>query len=195
MNRLAAVIRGLAFVVLFTFALGFALFLREARTMTPDETARADAIVVLTGGEERVVTGVRLLKNGKGRRLLISGVNPGVPPADIAAAAGASAELFNCCIDTGAEALDTIGNAQETARWAALNAYDSLIVVTNDYHMPRALLELQAAMPDTRLLAYAVPTEGPFSETAEARRWLQEYAKYAAVFVRVRAAGLRDALD
>ncbi|MFW6413166.1 MAG: YdcF family protein, partial [Oceanicaulis sp.] len=145
------------------------------------------------GGEGRVVTGVRLLKNGKGRRLLISGVNPGVPPADIAAAAGAPAELFNCCIDTGDLARDTIGNAIETARWAASNDYSALIVVTNDYHMPRALLELQAAMPDTRLIAYAVPASGPFSSSHEARRWLQEYAKYLAVFVRVHANALRDA--
>lgn len=187
-----AAIRLSAFIALLTLALGFALFIREARSITPDPATSADAIVVLTGGDSRVVTGVRLLEDGKGRRLLISGVNPGVPAADIAAAAGAPPELFACCIDTGDQAANTIGNAAETAHWARAHGYDSLIVVTNDYHMPRALLELQAAMPDTRLVAWAVPADGPFSSGAEARRWMQEYVKYAAVFVRVHAAPARQ---
>ena len=111
---------------------------------------------------------------------------------DIARAAGAPAELFNCCIDTGEEALNTRGNALEAASWVGRNRYSTVIVVTNDFHMPRALLELQAAMPDTRLIAYAAPTPPPWSSPGEARRWLQEYAKYAAVFVRERI-GVMDA--
>ncbi len=188
MTRFTLVLRALAFVVLVAFVTGFALFIREARTLTLDSDVRADAIVVLTGGEGRVVTGVDLLKDGRGRRLLISGANPGSPPEDIARAAGAPLALFECCIDTGDEAADTRGNATETATWAARNGYASLIIVTNDYHMPRALLELQAAMPDTRLIAYPVRAPSPWSSAGEARRWMQEYAKYAAVYARERTA-------
>ncbi len=182
--------RTLAFVVLITFAAGFALFVREARSFTPAGPVQADAIVVLTGGPNRVATGVELLEADQGTRLLISGVNPGSPVADIASAAGASDALFACCVDVGPTAADTEGNALETAAWASEHDYDRLIVVTSDYHMPRALLELQAAMPDTRLIAHAVPAPAPWRNPDEARRWLTEYVKYAAVFVRERISGL-----
>lgn len=177
------------FVILVAAVTGFALFVSEARSHGAIEEAQADAVVVLTGGPGRVSTAVTLLEAQRGARLLISGVNPGSPVEDIAAAAGASQALFACCVDVGPEAADTIGNAAETARWAASRGYDSLIVVTSDYHMPRALLELQAAMPDTRLTAYAVPAPAPWSSASEARRWLTEYFKYAAVFGRERLAG------
>lgn len=187
-------LRTLAFVLLLAFLLGFALFVREARAFKPAASPSADAIVVLTGGPGRVATGVALLEAEKGERLLISGINPGSPVADIASAAGASQALFACCVDVGADAADTEGNALETAGWASERGYDSLIVVTSDYHMPRALLELQAAMPDTRLVAHAVAAPAPWSAPDEARRWLTEYVKYAAVYVRERLAG-RSAPD
>jgi uncharacterized SAM-binding protein YcdF (DUF218 family) len=186
MTRFATLLRLTAFIILVALVTGFVVYVHEARSLMRDERTQADGIVALTGGEGRVRTAVTLLRDGRGGRLLISGVNPGSPPEDIAAAAGAPAELFNCCIDTGEEALDTRGNALEASAWVSDNGYDTVIVVTNDFHMPRALLELQAAMPDTRLIAYAAPTPPPWAGPGEARRWLQEYVKYAAVFVRDR---------
>ncbi|WP_439636498.1 YdcF family protein [Oceanicaulis sp.] len=175
-----------AFILLTAFVVGFALFVRQARTFTPELTVNAEAIVVLTGGPNRVSTATALLRDGSGGRLLISGVNPDSPPADIAAAAGASEDLFECCVDIGLQAADTMGNAAETAAWARSHGYEHLIVVTSDYHMPRALLELQAAMPDVRLSAYGVPAPAPWSGGHEARRWMVEYVKYAAVYGRER---------
>ncbi|KAA5803943.1 YdcF family protein [Alkalicaulis satelles] len=181
--------RLIAFVALFAFATGFALFLNEARGYGPDPLVSAPGAVVLTGGGGRVATGVELLQSGQAGRLLISGVNPGSPPADIAAAAGAPDDLFDCCVDFGLEAANTAGNAIETAAWARERGYGAILVITSDYHMPRALLELRAAAPDLDLIAYGVSAPAPWSSTAQARRWLQEYLKYAAVFARERAAG------
>ncbi len=183
-------LRTFAFVMLVAFLAGFALFVREARSFNPPEETTADGIVVLTGGPNRVATGVQLLEAERGSRLLISGVNPGSPVSDIASAAGASQALFECCVDVGPTAADTEGNAVETAAWASRQGYGELIVVTSDYHMPRALLELQAAMPDTRFIAHAVPAPAPWQNLDEARRWLTEYVKYAAVFGRERVTGL-----
>ena len=188
-------LRTLAFVILLAFAVGFALFVREARSFAPDARPSADGIVVLTGGPNRVATGVELLEAERGNRLLISGVNPGSPVSDIASAAGASQALFACCVDVGPTAADTEGNAVETAAWASANGYAQVIVVTSDYHMPRALLELQAAMPQTQLIAYAVPAPAPWDSLDEARRWLTEYVKYAAVYGRERLAGLASSSD
>lgn len=182
-------LRTLAFVILIAFVSGFGLFIREARSIASGSMAEADGIVVLTGGPNRVATGVELLEAGRAERLLISGVNPGSPVSDIASAAGASEALFACCVDVGPTAADTEGNALETAAWVAERGYARLIVVTSDYHMPRALLELQAAMPDTRLIAHAVPAPVPWTNLDEARRWLTEYVKYAAVYGREHITG------
>jgi uncharacterized SAM-binding protein YcdF (DUF218 family) len=192
---MARLFRTAAFILLVSFAAGFVLFVREARSFSPSGDVSADAIVVLTGGPGRVSTGVSLLEAGRGERLLISGINPGSPIADIAAAAGASQTLFECCVDVGPTAADTEGNAVETAAWARSRGYGALIVVTSDYHMPRALLELQAAMPDTRLEAYGVAAPEPWQSADEARRWLTEYVKYAAVYGRERVMGLFSAAD
>lgn len=192
MRGLASLLRLSAFVVLIATVTGFALFVREARSFGPDASARADALVVLTGGPGRVATGVALLQDARGERLLISGINPGSPVADIAAAAGVSVEEFECCVDVGPDAADTSGNASETAAWASRNGYGHLIVVTSDYHMPRALLELQAAMPDTQLTAYGVPAPAPWTSVEQSRRWATEYFKFAAVYIRERWAGLRS---
>ena len=77
-----------------------------------------------------------------------------------------SNRLFNCCVDLGFEAEDTVGNAQEIAAWADAKGYDSLIVVTSDYHMPRALTEIRAAAPGVELTAYAVETLTPYLEAS-----------------------------
>lgn len=189
MSGVLGLARFLAFVALFTLAAGFALFVREARSLGPDPAAQAAGVVVLTGGGGRVATGVELLQAGRAERLLISGVNPGSPPADIAAAAGAPTAIFDCCVDIGLEASNTAGNALEIAAWARARSYRAIIVVTSDYHMPRALLELHAAAPELALIAHGVPAPGPLTSPAQGRRWLQEYLKYVAVFVREGASG------
>ena len=181
-----SMLRLIGFGLVVAFIVGFGLFLGEARQYRADPAVSAQGIVVLTGGRDRVASAVELLNAGRGERLLISGVHPESSPSDIAAATGASASLFECCVDTGMAAQNTIGNAQETAQWVSARGYAQVIVVTNDYHMPRALLELQSALPDTELIAYGVVSELPYQSMMAARRWLNEYLKYIAVYARVR---------
>lgn len=177
-------IRFAAFALVIAAVTGFALFVRAGLSHAGEGNDRADAIVALTGGEGRVATGVAILAEGRGERLLISGSNPEVTMNAIRAAAGAPPALFDCCVDIGVEAANTVGNAEETARWAATHGYDRLIIVTSDFHMPRALLELKAAMPDHELLPHGVSTPPPWSDMRAARRWLQEYLKFSAVYAR-----------
>lgn len=173
-----------AFAFVIAFLVGFAIFSREATGHGPQDGVRGDALVVFTGGVDRIPTAVRLLDEGRGARLLISGVNPDVPLDEIREASGASPQLFACCIDTGAQAADTVGNATETADWARANAFNRLIVVTSDYHMPRALMELRTALPEGEFVAYGVRGPPPWTSARAARRWLQEYLKYLAVYAR-----------
>ena len=106
-----------------------------------------DAIVVLTGGSERISTGVQLLSRGLGRTLFVSGVHQGVDLRDMLRAARLEPSTLECCIVLGYEAGDTVGNAAETAAWMRSRSYESLRLVTSNYHMRRSLLEFGMAMP------------------------------------------------
>ena len=173
------------FIAGLIWLVGLFAFAHRVRELTPaDDPARADAIVALTGpSSERVNTAIRLLEQGKGERVLISGVNREVRRQELRELTPGSSRLFNCCVDLGFEAEDTVGNAQEIAAWARAKGYDDLIVVTSDYHMPRSLVEIRGALPGVRLTPYAVST--PSLDNARwwraavtARRMTLEYMKY-----------------
>jgi uncharacterized SAM-binding protein YcdF (DUF218 family) len=172
------------------FAAGFGLFASHISGMaTPKNLPRADAIIVLTGGQARIDAGLDLLKSGKGSRLLISGVNPVADRDELRAATGADKTLFSCCVDIDHAALDTIGNAEESAKWVRSHQYGSIILVTNNYHMPRSLLEMGRYIGDADLQPYPVVNtrldNGEWMTKPDALRVLfTEYNKYLVALVR-----------
>ena len=178
-------------ILVLIWTIGLFAFADRVRGYAPAaEPARADAIVALTGpSAERVNAAIRLLEQDKGQRVLISGVNREVRRQELRALTPGSNRLFNCCVDLGFEAETTNGNAQEIAAWARARGYDSLIVVTSDYHMPRSILELRSAAPDLELTPYAVSTPSLdnsrwWRAAVTARRMTLEYVKYLAVLGR-----------
>jgi uncharacterized SAM-binding protein YcdF (DUF218 family) len=126
----------------------------------PDEVADSvtttDAIVVLTGGSERVATGLQLLAADKAQRALISGVHPGVAVSELLRLAGAAQQPIETRIDAGYGARDTAGNAAETADWMHARGYRSLRLVTGNYHMPRSLFEFHCVLPNARVVPHPV---------------------------------------
>jgi uncharacterized SAM-binding protein YcdF (DUF218 family) len=182
----------IAFVVA---TVGFVGFLSQLRGVEVKPARNADGIVVLTGGSSRVSDAMELLAAGYGKRLLISGVHPTNAASDISRSLPDNQSLLRCCVDLDHSAVNTRSNAAETRRWAKERGFKSLIVVTSNYHMPRAIVELSHAMPDIALIPFAVVgdkwrdepwwTSGPTF-----RLLLSEYAKYVAVELRVRLAGL-----
>ncbi|MBO0763726.1 MAG: YdcF family protein [Hyphomicrobiaceae bacterium] len=156
---------------LLAFAAGFVLFARTVAGYVPDDPQRADAIVVLTGGELRLAAGAKLLKEGLGARLLISGVNPRTSPEDLRRASGLPVRLFSTRVDIDYAAHTTTGNANETKAWAKSNGYAKLIVVTSAYHMPRSLMELRRTMPDIMLVPHPVVS----NKVHAARWWMDPY--------------------
>ncbi len=150
----------------------------------------ADGIVALTGGDKRLLEAMKLLAQGKGHRLLISGVNPDVSETAIRGLFDNSDQLFDCCVDLDRSAADTMGNAQQTAQWVLKNSYTSLIVVTANYHMPRSLLEFHQAMPEIKLIPYPIESDqieisGWWYQPNTARVLTSEYNKYLISFVRL----------
>ncbi|OUR76137.1 hypothetical protein A9Q83_15085 [Alphaproteobacteria bacterium 46_93_T64] len=119
----------------------------------------ADGIVVLTGTPARLNMGFDLLKNGAGKRILISGVNRQVSKETLRLALGESENVMSCCVDIGHIARDTVGNAYEASLWASENKFNSLIIVTSAYHMPRSLVEMNRQMPEKPLFALAAKND------------------------------------
>jgi len=121
-----------------------------------DPDSRTDAIVVLTGGSDRVATGLRLLAENKADCVFISGVAPGVEVGQVMRLAGSPSRALEDRIEAGHGARDTEGNAEETAAWIHERGYRSLRLVTAAYHMPRSLLEFQALLPEVRVVPHPV---------------------------------------
>lgn len=159
-----------AFLVIL-WGLGFALFMMSLGK--PEEGRTTDAIVVLTGGNGRMDRGLTLMRLRAAKRMLVSGVDPKVRRSELAARYPDARDVFGCCVDLGHEAIDTISNAQETAAWVREHHYRTVRLVTSDWHMPRARLELSYALGrDIELIGDPVATNPRFGTL------LIEYHKY-----------------
>lgn len=181
----------LLIIVALVWAVGLLAFGARVERSTPaEEPPVSDAVVALTGASTlRLEAAVKLLENGKGRRLLVSGVNPKATRGDIKSVTKAQKPIYDCCVDLDYTAADTAGNAEQIADWTRSKGYRSLIVVTADYHMPRAMLEVRAALPGVKLTAYPVATETLdasrwWADGVQARRMAIEYCKYLAILAR-----------
>ena len=167
-------------------AAGFAHFLALAAAGPAEPERPTDGIAVLTGGAERVETGLRLLREGRARVLLVSGVHRDVTLADLAHRAAMGPGDLAGRVTLGHEATSTRGNAAEIAAWARAEHLDSIRVVTAGYHMPRALLELRRALPEVALLPHPMlpATLRDAGAAGRLRTWsllVREYLKYLAV--------------
>lgn len=151
-------IRRVLAVIGLAWALGFAAFMLLLGE--PAGATRTDAIVVPTGGAGRIDRGVALLRAKAAGRMLVTGVGSGVRRADLARTNRAPPAIFACCVDLGVDAVDTRSNAAETARWVRDHRYRSIRLVTSDWHMARARMELGAALDDdVTIIGDGVPTE------------------------------------
>ncbi|MPT47948.1 MAG: YdcF family protein [Sphingobium sp.] len=157
--------------ILLLYALGFAWF--SIWLPQPLDLRSTDAIVVLTGGAGRIDRGLALLQEGAAKKMLISGVDRSVRPHELALRYKAPEKLFECCITLGREAIDTRSNAIETAHWLERRGYDTVRLITSDWHMRRAAFELRQTLPREVVLVYdAVPTRPSLSTL------FREYNKY-----------------
>ncbi len=141
------------------WTLGFAVFVARLPAPSADKPRFADGVVVYTGGGgARISAAMDIFANGAGERLLISGVHPGTSRERLSEFWRGEPARFDCCVDLGHEALSTEGNAGELKGWAQTHRYKKIILVTSEYHMPRAIISTRAKMKDAELTPFAVPS-------------------------------------
>ncbi|MGL4314546.1 MAG: YdcF family protein [Sphingomonas sp.] len=150
-------IRNAIGLVALAWVLGFAWFMLALPG--PADDRRTDAIVVPTGWPGRIDRGLALMQAHRAQRMLVTGVAPGVRPTELAAKYHVSPDLFACCVDLGRQAIDTRSNAEETAQWVRAHHYRSVRLVTSDWHLRRAQLELTHVLgSDVTVIGDGVPT-------------------------------------
>lgn len=159
-----------------------------------DPDTPTDAIVVLTGGSDRLATGLGLLAEGRAQKLFVSGVYRGVEVAELLRLSRQAPEWLRCCIAVGYDAGDTAGNARETAAWMAEEGFTSLRLVTANYHLRRSLIEFARAMPKSEVVPHPVfppgfKLQGWWRWPGTARLLVVEYNKYLAALARSLIAG------
>ncbi len=152
--------------------LWFCLTIPSEQTLPLDR--QIDAIVVFTGSSGRIHAGLKALEAGIGERLLVSGVNPELAPALIRSTLPGDSRLVSCCIDLGRVARDTEGNAAEAVAWAQQHGYQTIMLVTTDWHMRRSLVEMSRHKERPKLFAAPVKSDASF------KRLVIEYNKFLA---------------
>ena len=162
-------IRRIVSALVLLWALGFVVFAVDLPRPAGDDYT--DGIVVLTGGPGRVRRGIDVLAARHAQRMLVSGVDRRVRPADIAETYHVAPGLL-ARIDLGSSAVDTRSNALETRRWIADHHYRSIRLVTTDWHMRRARFELRQVLRGVTVVPDAVPGEPDLAGL------LREYHKY-----------------
>lgn len=177
-------------VAALVLTVGFLWFAINIQTEDTQLAGKADGIVVLTGAASRIPDAIELLAAERGKRLLITGVHRATSATEIARLTPLYSKYFTCCIDLDKSALNTFGNALETRRWAREHNFNSLIIVTSNWHMPRAMAELAHQLPDTALIAYPVMSEKvktePWWQSFDTTRFLfAEYLKYLFALTRM----------
>ncbi len=192
MRILALIVLFILATVLLVAGWDFSRFIARAdRAVQPDPPLNAEAVTALTGAADARIISAIQLADSLDLPVLISGVNIDTTPADIARIANVAQPQIDCCVTLGKAAATTEGNGAETADWARRNKVTRIIVVTSEYHMDRALLELQRAMPEGVFIPHAVTTTKVrpgdwYTDATTAKLLVEEWIKF-------RLAGLRGA--
>lgn len=166
------------------WCVGFLVYLVVVFNIAPpNPLPPADGIVALTGGDDRIGEALSLLARHEAPLMLISGVAKGTYLGDFTEDDQLAATDYASDITVGHIATTTHQNGLETAIWARAHHMRSLVIVTADYHMPRALLEIHRALPGAQLIPYPVRPPAMRQRLTSGTLLLlaEEYSKYLVV--------------
>ena len=167
--------------------IGFAIFCVYAFSLQSESNKPKDAVVVLTGGSNRIGTAIDVFKKHHAKYMLISGVNKKVTKEKLL---NGLSETEQEKITLGYEAENTVGNAQEINNWIQDKDVSSILLITSFYHMPRSIFEIGRKNPALKIAPWPVfPTEFDQSvewiKTRYAWQLLLEYHKF--IFVQFKS--------
>lgn len=190
MNRFGKLITAILLIIslpIIIWASGFIIYLGTITSMTePATITKTDAIIVLTGGSNRVTRGLDLLAQGQAHALLISGVHKDVKLKELFALWGYDKNPPACCITLGHNANTTLGNALEARSWVLENNVRSVRLITATYHMPRAMVEFRQVLPSLTIIQH--PVQPDHFSVKTKNFWMlamREYHKLAASMGRI----------
>lgn len=175
-----------AFFILLLLIYGFISFVNNIPRSADNNEIKADAIVILTGGSERMSKGIELLNLDKAEKLFVSGVGRETNISSLLINSGRLPDNIQSIMDKielGYDAKNTCGNALETANWARSNGFKDIILVTSNYHAARSAAEFRRNAPDLNLIVHPVFPEGlnldKWWQDEPTRKFLiMEYIKY-----------------
>lgn len=171
----------LAAGILLLAALGGAWPHVMARRLPRPSARSADAVFVLTGGENRIAAGYRAWREGVGREFYILGAARGLRPEQLLPGRPALSAADAARIHVEGWSENTLENAISAKSVAASRGFRNVVLVTSDYHLPRAFLAVRKFLPpDVALSAISVPSawNGAGAAVRSLRRFFVEGWKY-----------------
>jgi len=142
-----------------------------------------DSIVVLTGDKFRISKGMEILSNGIGEKLLLSGVNKNIELINIKNEFPKYNNFFDCCVDIDNISSNTFENSRETFLWLEKNKYNSLLIVSSDYHMPRVKLEFERFFKTENTYYHPVNSNNDVNAIGKIKKLFLEYVKYMRTYI------------
>ncbi len=175
------------FFMISTFILFFIAlsdFKENILSFTKYDKKESPNIVILTGGTNRIKDGLKIIKDfrkskKRSYKILVSGTGIGFTKNSLKNQLGSNFDpkLIQCCIDLDNVSKNTITNASETFKWTQKNDIKEFILITSNYHLPRAYLEFKNIMPNLNIHTYAITPK-----KHEIENWLNSYQTFGLVF-------------
>ena len=122
---------------------------------------KSSNIVILTGGTNRIKDGLKIVNKFEksstfNSKILVSGTGKGFTKMSLAKNIDFDFNLIECCIELDSISTNTYSNAFETLKWVKKNNISEFILITSNYHMPRAFLEFKYRMPNLKIFTYPI---------------------------------------
>ena len=148
-----------------------------------------DNFIVLTGGDNRVKKSLQIffqIKN-KNKNLFISGVGKGFNKKTLKKLTPQNLnieEIIECCIQIEGISRNTFSNAVESLKWVKSKGINSFVLLTSNYHMPRAMLEFESIFKNIEITPYVFIDKNKIWWKKKIN-YISEYFKYKLTYFRI----------
>ena len=126
---------------------------------------------------------MEILSNGIGEKLLLSGVNKNIKLINIKNEFPKYKNFFDCCVDIDNISSNTFENSRETFLWIEKNKYNSVLIVSSDYHMPRVKLEFERFFAIENTYYQPVNSNNDVNAIGKIKKLFFEYVKYMRTYI------------